>query len=308
MQRHSYYKKAFTLPCISVLLLILICGLQAVAQIDGALPDDKIASPGEEEFTTIDALATPWRDSGCILFAEASQQEPGCKNTGGRPEENASLTIYDSDGSVWYSFSVWEQNKDYFLKYSMIPNDNPGYGFHPEIYGFRKEGFHPLATPGVFLPYTVVLRMVGESPHWYKVEVDEQARDVRYIAKNDPMWAKKSWDFWLYKGFGNGENIIFGDRDREPLRDKPNGKVIEDSPIGEEKLKVLKVEGEWIYVKALKNSYSTLGWIRWRNGRDILLKCRFLFIRDKFVTGDPDHDFFTVATVSQKGNKTGFDL
>jgi hypothetical protein len=279
----SYSRRTFVVPAISVLALLTVFSLLAIAQTGVELKEDKISPPSEEQFTAIDALATPWRDSGCIWPikvgpVEFPDEDTDCEKI--RSRVYALQTIYDSDGSVWYAFSTWDSDKDYFLRYSMVLDERgEGYGYRPEIYGFRKEGFRPLATPGVSLPSTVLLRMVGESSHWYKVEINEKTRDIRYIAKNDSLWTKKSWAYWIYKGLGNGDNAIFGNKDREPLRDKPNGKVTEDSPIGEEKLRVLKVEGEWVYVRAVKDPVSPLGWIRWRNGRNFLLKPSFLEIK-----------------------------
>lgn len=112
--------------------------------------------------------------------------------------------------------------------------------------------------------------MVGESPHWYEVEVNEETRATKFVLKSDPMWAKTKWSYWLAKI----RFFKFGDSE-PPLRDKPNGEVIEESAnLRFYSLKFLKADGDWAYVEGYK-SKTYRGWIRWRKGRDMLVKDSF---------------------------------
>ena len=221
---HPYSLRNNLAPVFLALFFITVFYAQSSAQSVADKNEDKIVPPADEEFQEVDALASPWWSSGCISV-DKKLQDPNCKVISDTRWNDVSLSLYNPDGSVWYSFSLGEESPNYFVKYRQIINK-------PEFIRYRKEGFSPLGTPGVWFPGAVVLRMVGESPHWYKVEVNEETRDVRYILKSDSLWVKKSWDYWLFRGNEvSGSNYFLADKERALLRDKPDGKVIEDPDI-----------------------------------------------------------------------------
>ncbi len=70
---------------------------------------------------------------------------------------------------------------------------------------------------------------------------------------------------------------LYLDKDQAQLRDAPDGKIIASSEsIKFERVKFLKAEGDWAYLEGIAkpqtpNPEIYIGWIRWRNGRNILV-------------------------------------
>lgn len=159
------------------------------------------------------------------------------------------LSIYDSDGGLWYQFSLDYDEPDYFKRK-------------------EKQGFKPFSTVGSEAPYIVVLRLSAESPNWYQVEVNEGTRDTKFIAKADPMWGRTKWTTWLNRSFN-----LHPDLRVNKLRESPGGKVIQEfAELKYTRMMFVKAEGDWALVDGnvhFKGSYK--GWIRWRRGREILV-------------------------------------
>ncbi len=240
---------------------------QAAAQSADETKEDVIPSPAQEKFQKVDALATPWLDSSdCYLRTPDVSRYPNCTVTplwGPNRVGARRFVIYDSAGLVWHDFKL-SGDDEQFLPWK------------------PRESFEPLAVNLLSISDSVILRMVGESEHWYEVEINENTRETKYLLKNTPkMWAKVSWDHWLSQGGERhgltGNLIAVNKTDRELLKDKPNGKFIEKP--GEYNvsfLGFLKTEGDWAYVKVGSTEPKIIrGWIRWRNGREFLVGCIF---------------------------------
>ena len=248
--------------CILLTFSFLVICFSTVAAQTMEDKEDKVLPPSEEEFQKASDLVGPWRQSGCLYSIDIdtfywSVAYPDCVHVSGQQSAATHfLTIYNADQSVWYGFSIDWQKPDFFKK-------KP------------KKDFLPVATSIREYFDFVVLRMTGESKHWYEVEVNEQTRDVKYILKSDPAWAKSNWEYWLFKGTGRPySNYLLVDGKREMLRDKPDGKIIEKpGDFDVDKLYFVKADGDWAYVKMPGNSLR--GWIRWRNGREFLVGCIF---------------------------------
>jgi hypothetical protein len=231
-----------------IVFLVALC-LPTIAQNQHVSQNEQILPPIEEKFQEATDLVSPWRSSGCNPLA-AEFREPNCyfvKTDVWRKSDV--LMLYNEDGSIWYRFSIDFQSPDYFL-------DD------------KKMGFIPFATPygNSGTPHIVLLRMVAESPHWYEVEVNEQTRATKFVLKSDPMWGTTKWSYWLYE---SGLLRLGG---KQALRDKPNGKIIEETAnFSFDKVKALKVEGDWVYVQGFLNPNRYFGWVRWRKGRNILV-------------------------------------
>lgn len=213
--------------------------------------NDAVTPSNKEKFVDATDLVIPWRSSGC--HSSTLFNESGCHVVTEVETLNSHmLTLYNPDGSIWYRFSVSPKEPDYFL-------------------AKKKKGFKPFATHVGDWPLTVILRMTRESPNWYEVEVNEKTRATKFVSKNDPMWAKVTWNYWLH-----GDTEIRIDNDRTKLRDKPDGKVIEESANLEFKqLVFLKADGDWAFVEGFHSVKTYRGWIRWRKDREILVGCAF---------------------------------
>jgi len=240
------------IPRISSLTLIIFaffnCQVFVAAQTDAESKDVKLLPPAEEKFQEATDLVAPWRSSGCSEI-NREFREPNCYVV--TPKEWRSsdvLTLYNKDGLLWYQFSVNPANSNHFLR------------------NIKKE-FLPFAT---YLsgPDAVILRMIGESSHWYEVEINEETRETKFVLKSDPMWAKTKWIYWLYEI----KFLKFND-EQQSLLDKPDGKVIEaSSDLQFYHFRFLKADGDWAYVEGIGLQKLYYGWIRWRKGRDMLIK------------------------------------
>ncbi len=214
--------------------------------------NDEILSPANEKFQPATDLVSPWRSSGCNF--PHLIQESGCYEipTGTWFKAHI-MNLYNEDASLWYRFST-----------------NPGDAL---FYGKNtKMGFLPFAT-STYDREIVILRMVGESPHWYQVEINEDTQKTKFVLKSDAMmWVKSTWNHWLVKMEGftlkNSDALLL---------DEPDGKVIEEaSPIRFQNYTFIKADGDWAYVEAAQNLGRSKGivykgWIRFRKGREMLI-------------------------------------
>lgn len=108
--------------------------------------------------------------------------------------------------------------------------------------------------------------MVGESTNWYEVEVNEKTRATKFVLKNDPMWAKTTWSYLLA-----AMRLFRFEKNEQQLRDKPGGNIIKESAdLRFYSFKFIKTEGDWAFVEGYKTK-TYQGWIRWREGRNMLV-------------------------------------
>jgi hypothetical protein len=204
---------------------------------------------------------------GCAKMPD-DRPEHGCKKLDYSKEfMNAqNFFLYDPDGTVWWSANRLASNdyrdagKDYF-------GSNP------------KEGFKPFFSNG----RDIILRLVSESPNWFEVEINESTRKTKFVSKTDPAWSKTRWDFWLKLNY---EMLLYPD---QRLMDAPNGKLIEGgSGAALESVNFLGMEGDWAYVEnrnKLPGSDSVRGWVQWRRGRTIMVRCFLNRLRNTKTLG-----------------------
>jgi hypothetical protein len=103
------------------------------------------------------------------------------------------------------------------------------------------------------------------------VEINEKTRETKFVLKTDSMWAKTNWSYWLY----HWTNLVINGSTVK-LLDSPDGKVNESSAqIEFATVTFIKAEGDWAYVEGWDKNTRYLGWVRWRDGRDILVGCIF---------------------------------
>ncbi|MGD9561360.1 MAG: hypothetical protein AB7F88_03440 [Pyrinomonadaceae bacterium] len=160
------------------------------------------------------------------------------------------VSIYDADGSIWLKFRIWHpQEAGYF---EVKDSFSPLYPSHERLRRSKEK-----------LYGTVVMRLSKESPSWYQVEVNEKTRETKFILKSDPVWAKVDWT----DIFNESINVLI-DPARTKLLETPNGKPLTNCSDRREEHRFSRLEGDWMLV----NQNSTCeGWVRWRNGRDILV-------------------------------------
>lgn len=249
MKKHI---KSRPLSLVFIIIIGCSCYFSANAQKNVDSENYKLPLPVEEEFQTAADLVSPWRSSGCNALADKEFREPNCYNVNVDDWRKSDvLTLYNADGTVWYRFSLTYESSNHFLKDT-------------------KLDFLPFSTPDKSSGNIVLLRMVSESLNWYEVEVNEKTQATKFVWKNDPTWGTTKWDYWLYR------SVILRVDGTQQLRDKPEGKVIEESSdMMFEKVKVMKIEGDWAYVHEFAKPKGYRGWIRWRKGREVLVGCLY---------------------------------
>jgi hypothetical protein len=209
-----------------------------------------VPPPSSESFSPATDLLSPWRSSRCARLGREMFGHSCVNYVGDEYVNNAIVTLYNEDGTVWRKIDLSAGS-------SQFPKD--------------------------FLPFAVnwtatvtILRMVGESRSWYKVEINEDTRATKYARRDDKSWSRTSWEGWLYY------SVNFElDENQAPLRDAPNGRVIPTSDsVKFDVVRFLKADGDWAYVEGnanprMPNPEFHRGWLRWRNGRQILVGCYF---------------------------------
>ncbi len=157
--------------------------------------------------------------------------------------------FYNDDGTVWYEVAISENNPKYFER-----NDNPDYR---PIYPFTVAGPE--------------LRLIGECDYWYQVVVNEAKETVKYVPKSDPLFDKFDWEETIMTSAG-----VMTDLADNPIRSAPDGPVADDLPDGVKYFQPVVIKGEWMLVSGASepDRIRFSGWIRWRNGDDLLIKYR----------------------------------
>jgi hypothetical protein len=218
--------------------------------------------PKEETFAPSTELVMPSRsfhqtcDVGTVVYKRDGDDCPIPSRL--KLRDGARLSLYGADGKLWHILSVYEGDPEYFLK-SEIPRLIP-LGPAPIVY----------LNGNVTNPDLIILRVVAESNNWYEVEVNESTHETKYVLKSDRLWKTTTWSGILYMSHN-----VFADPLKTKFRDKPEGSIIpECDGQTRSQLFVLEVKGDWVRVRSgqRKDSQTSCeGWIKWRNGREILV-------------------------------------
>lgn len=193
--------------------------------------------------------------SGLILPGRYLSTRPNGGRVASNHPETETAAIYNKDGSLWYRFSIYKSSPLFYSKNT-------------------KEGFVPFILYAYF-DCNFWLRLVAESPNWYEVEVNEQTQKTKYVARNDHFFGKTTYEYYLKPG-----RPVYVDNKLMPLLNEINGEKIDDY-IEEKRNEtyVIEIKGDWIKVKQIDENKSEVervsGWVRWRDGRKILVGTLF---------------------------------
>ena len=156
--------------------------------------------------------------------------------------------IYNGDGSPWYSFSFYYDDRDGKFDYA---NE-----------GFRPFAFHP----DYFL---LALKCVKREGGRYEVVVNEETGLRKYVRADDPTLRFETWESHILRVFS-----ITLDLKENPVRNAPHGRVTK-APTRDGPFHPVEVKGEWLKIKwgpADGGRTAGSGWIRWKRGERLLVE------------------------------------
>ncbi len=150
-----------------------------------------------------------------------------------KPDSNRTFTILNADGSTWKEITF----NDEFADTALAP------------YACKAEN------------WLLMFRCTAVEHDKYKVIVNEDAGEQKYIRINDYNFVMKTWE----------ENIteaVFVDFNatKNPLRaDKSDAAKVINVPPNDDGVffRPEKVEGDWLHVQTNDEKYE--GWIKWKN-------------------------------------------
>ena len=193
--------------------------------------------------------------SGLILPGGYLSTRPNGGSVAANHPETETANIYNKDGGLWYRFSIYPNSPLYYPKNT-------------------KDGFSPFNIIDNSW-YRFYLRLVAESPNWYEVEINEQTQETKYVARNDHFFGRTTYEYYLKPG-----SMVFVDNKSVSLLKGINGEKIDDY-IEEKRndYSVKEIKGDWLRVTQRDRDKSEAerisGWVRWRDGRKILVGCQF---------------------------------
>lgn len=176
------------------------------------------------------------------------------KNTKGlimlsdRYGKNEFIRFYNTDGSLWYDFTFYYDDKDGKFEYEN--DDFAPFAFHPDY-------------------FLLALKCTGEDNNRYEVIVNEDTGLKKFL-KKDPALKFQSWEEHVKGAFAVKFNQV-----ENPLRESPDGKARKDLP-KEVPFHPVEAKGEWLKVRWGESQQpkkdTASGWIKWRDGDQILVE------------------------------------
>ena len=162
------------------------------------------------------------------------------------------VQIYNPDGSLWYKFTYYYDDKD---------------GQFP----YQNKEFHPFAFhPDYFL---LALKCVAKVGDRYEVVVNEETGLTKYVRADDRTLALETWESHVLKVF----SVEFDPITNPLLKDRQGQRKI-ISP-KDTFFHPVKTSGDWLMVKweikkrakTEKESYA-YGWIKWKAKEKLLIE------------------------------------
>jgi hypothetical protein len=178
------------------------------------------------------------------------------KNTKGllvlsdRYSKDEFIRFYNDDGSLWYEFTFYYDDKDGKFEYE---NAN----FAP--FAFHRDYF------------LLALKCTSEDKNRYEVIVNEETGLRKFVKKDDPTLKFQSWEDHVKGAFA----VKFNQREN-PLRGFPKDKVNSIGLPNDVTLHPVEVNGDWLKVRwdGLPDPKKAAGsgWVKWRDDNQILVE------------------------------------
>lgn len=152
-----------------------------------------------------------------------------------------SLYLYNEDGTLWLTASFEGLNKGKLAK----------------IFPFALS----IDT------YLLVFKCVGVSRGYYKIIVNEQTGERKYIKTADTSFKFKKWGDHILDCFSVGFNPL-----TNPIKANPTDKSKSLSFDKDEFYMPVKTDKEWLQVRWGEEGQWKYGWVKWRKGSVLLLE------------------------------------
>lgn len=167
--------------------------------------------------------------------------------------KNDFIRFYNEDGSLWYEFTYYYDDKDGEFEYA---NEN----FAP--FAFHQDYF------------SLALKCVGEDKNRYEVIVNEETGLKKFVRKNDTALEFETWEEHILKTF----SVVFDEKENS-LRETPNGKLKEVERSKIDRFAAVEVKGDWLKVKwntennPNNDSRKTdFGWVKWKADEKLIIE------------------------------------
>lgn len=159
------------------------------------------------------------------------------------------IRIYNRDGSLWYEFSPYDEEK---ARESIERNEN----FRPFRYTTDYNWFY--------------FNCVGQDSRYYHVIVNDETGLKKFVRKDDPILKLGTWEMYILDCFAVGF-----ERENNALRDEPNGRPLTGDIPKHLNFHPEKIKGDWLKVRWHDNDddkeVPRFGWVRWKENGKIVI-------------------------------------
>lgn len=159
------------------------------------------------------------------------------------------IRLYDRDGSLWFEYSLLDSS--------------------PLFY--QKNTARSLRL--IFPAKLSFFRLKAISKYWYEVEVNSETHETKYMRINDPFLKRDGIKLRILLS-----PYIKFDESKNPLRETPDGAVIEYGKSGDRLFKAIGgMDGDWVQLEMLRSKSETgefgpRGWIKWKENQELLIR------------------------------------
>lgn len=172
-------------------------------------------------------------------------------------ETNTQFEILNSDGTVWLNFNVLCQGE------------------------YSSESCKKVSEQLNIIQFGIVspllkIRCISENDSLYEIVIHEDTPVKKFIRKDERL-TLETWDEYILSS-----SVLGYENDTNPLKKEINGDSFTESEMASVGIfkKHVEINGDWVKLywdgKDRANAKEGYGWIRWKEGNEIIVKVLFL--------------------------------
>ena len=115
--------------------------------------------------------------------------------------------------------------------------------------------------------YLLAFNCIGITDKYYKVIVNENSKDVKYIKVKDTSFQLKTWPGYILTCFS-----VYFDFEDNPLKSSPSDNAKEIFYSKDGIYHPVKFQGYWVQLKWGDETNWHYGWVRWRKNNALILE------------------------------------